>query len=140
MIQQTVVSGLVMGLLGVRSVVLAGPRERGRDRSARNLLLLLMVLLQNVHVFNCRSEYVSAFKVPLRRNYVLVFGVLAAQGIHILAMQVPFMQNLLRVEPISLQEWGSAAVAGAADPVDHGVFKAVRSRGSREAAVRQGKG
>ena len=47
-----------------------------------------MVLLQNVHVFNCRSESISALKVPLRRNVILVFGVLAAQGIHILSMHL----------------------------------------------------
>jgi hypothetical protein len=53
------------------------------EASARNCVLLLMVLLQNVHVFNCRSESTSAFRVPLHRNWILIFGVLAAQGIHI---------------------------------------------------------
>jgi magnesium-transporting ATPase (P-type) len=72
---------------------------------ARNIILLLMVLMQNVHVFNCRSEFASAFKVPLNRNFFLVFGVLAAQGIHILSMNIPFMQQLLRIEPITPFEW-----------------------------------
>jgi magnesium-transporting ATPase (P-type) len=64
-----------------------------------------MVFMQNFHAFNARSERVSAFKVPLKRNIVLVFGVLAAQGIHILSMQIPFMQNILRVEPVTFNEW-----------------------------------
>jgi magnesium-transporting ATPase (P-type) len=72
---------------------------------ARNLILLLMVFMQNFHAFNCRSERVSAFKVPLKRNIILVFGVLAAQGIHILSMQIPFMQKILRVEPVTFNEW-----------------------------------
>lgn len=36
---------------------------------------------------------------------ILVFGVLAAQGIHILSMWTPFMQKILRVEPITFNEW-----------------------------------
>ncbi|MDX5422360.1 MAG: cation transporting ATPase C-terminal domain-containing protein, partial [Hymenobacteraceae bacterium] len=33
-------------------------------------------------------------------------AVIAAQGVHLLSMHIPFMQNVLQVEPISLQEWG----------------------------------
>jgi len=66
---------------------------------------LLMVFLQNFHVFNSRSERVSAFKIPLKRNIILIIGVVAAQGIHILCMQIPFMQNILRIEPITFNEW-----------------------------------
>jgi hypothetical protein len=56
-------------------------------------------------VFNCRSERVSTFKVPLKNNIILVFGVLLAQGIHILSMQIPFMQKILGVEKISFDHW-----------------------------------
>lgn len=59
----------------------------------------------NVHALNCRSEFVSAFKIPISRNYILIFGILIAQGIHILSMHLPFMQQILRVEPITLIEW-----------------------------------
>jgi len=72
--------------------------------SARNQLLLLFVLLENVHVFNCRSERASTFSVPLRRNPLLVIGVPAALGIHVLAMHVPFMQRVLGVSPIALAD------------------------------------
>jgi P-type Ca2+ transporter type 2C len=139
MIQQTVVSGLVMGLLafGLWAWLMG---QGWQEEPARNLVLLLMVLLQNVHVFNCRSEYVSAFKVPLRRNTILVFGVLAAQGVHILSMRIPFMQDLLQVEPISLQQWGMLLLLALPILLVMEVFKAVRMRSSQEAALRQGEG
>jgi len=114
MIQQTMVSGLTIGLVafGVWSWLL----KSGLDEfAARNKILLLMVLFENLHVFNCRSENESAFRVPLRRNLVLVFGVLAAQGLHLLSMQVPFMQAVLRTSPVSLKEW--LIFLGAALPV-----------------------
>lgn len=72
---------------------------------ARDMTLLLMVFMQNFHTFNSRSETVSVFNIPLKRNVILVFGVLAAQGIHILAMHIPFLQKLLHIEPITLNEW-----------------------------------
>jgi len=114
MIQQTMVSGLTIGLVtfGAWSWLL----KSGLDEfAARNKILLLMVLFENLHVFNCRSETESAFRVPLRRNVVLVFGVLAAQGLHLLSMQVPFMQAVLRTSPVSLKEW--LIFLGAALPV-----------------------
>jgi magnesium-transporting ATPase (P-type) len=105
MIHQTVVSGAAMGLIVFGLWYYLNTFTQMDEIHARNIILLLMVFMQNFHVFNCRSERVSVFKVPLKRNIILVFGVLAAQGIHILSMQIPFMQDILRIEPISFNEW-----------------------------------
>jgi magnesium-transporting ATPase (P-type) len=110
MINQTIVSGVTMGFIVFGLWYYLHNFTQMEEAVARNLILLLMVFMQNFHAFNCRSERVSAFKVPLKRNFVLLFGVLAAQGIHILSMQIPFMQNILRVEPVSLNEWVSILV------------------------------
>ena len=72
---------------------------------ARSTILLLMVLIQNFHVLNCRSETTSFFNIPLKNNAWLFVGILGAQGIHLLAMYVPFMQNLLAINPIALVDW-----------------------------------
>lgn len=105
MIKQTVVSGLTMGGIVFGMWFWLNNYTNMNELHARNVILLLMVFMQNFHAFNCRSERTSAFKVPLKRNWILVFGVIAAQGIHILSMQIPFMQNILRVEPVTLNEW-----------------------------------
>jgi magnesium-transporting ATPase (P-type) len=105
MVQEVVIAGVTMGLIafGAWYWLLKG----GKDvAAARNIILLLMVLLENFHVFNCRSEHLSAFKVPLTNNFFLIFGVIIAQGIHILAMHIPFMQKVLRIAPVSKREWG----------------------------------
>jgi len=104
MIEQTVVAGVAMGLLAFANwyaLLDTGMSEF----DARDRLLLLFVLIQNFHVFNCRSEYESVFRVPLKRNYMLVFGVLAATGIHVLAMHIPVMQRILQIAPIRFDEW-----------------------------------
>jgi len=105
MISQTLISGLTMGMIAFGFWYFLIKVQMMDESYARNIILLLMVLLQNVHVFNCRSEFVSAFKVPISSNYILVLGVLVAQGIHILSMHLPFMQQIIRVEPITLFEW-----------------------------------
>ncbi len=105
MIKQTVVSGLTMGSIVFGMWFWLNNYTNMSEFHARNVILLLMVFMQNFHAFNCRSERVSAFKVPLKRNIILVFGVIAAQGIHILSMQIPFMQNILRLEPVTFDEW-----------------------------------
>jgi P-type Ca2+ transporter type 2C len=104
MIGQSLTSGIFVGIvcLGVWIYLLNSsyPIE-----SARNMVLLLLVLFQNFHVFNCRSERNSFFRVPIKRNYILVFGVIAAQGLHISTLYIPFMQRILGTSPVSLIEW-----------------------------------
>lgn len=72
---------------------------------ARNISLLLMVLFQNFHVLNCRSESKSLFKIPLANNRWLFIGIIGAQLIHIFAMYFPPMQELLNVQPVALEDW-----------------------------------
>lgn len=104
MIQETILSAIVIAAASfcVWYYLLSQGME---VYSARNITLLLMVLLENVHVFNCRSETVSAFKVKISKNYFLIISVIIAQSIHILCMQIPFMQKLLRIQPVTIKEW-----------------------------------
>ena len=104
MIRQTVTSGLTIGLIAFGSWVWLLSNGYSEFHS-RSLILMLMVFLENVHVFNCRSETASAFKVPLKRNWFIVGGVALAQGIHLLASHLPVMQDVLRTDVIKLQEW-----------------------------------
>lgn len=104
MIQEVIVTGATMALVtfGVWWWLIGNntPLE-----NARNLLLLLMVLFENFHVFNCRSERNSTFRIPLFNNVILIVGVLAAFSIHIISLYVPFLQNLLGTRPVSVTEF-----------------------------------
>lgn len=111
MVKESLLSGCTIGIAAFIAFHLL--LAQGTDLfMARNLLLLLMVLFENFHVFNCRSEYLSAFLVPLRNNYFLVLGVLVMQGMHILSLQVPVMQDLLGLAPVTPFQW-LVCVAGA---------------------------
>jgi hypothetical protein len=50
--------------------------------------------------------------VPIRNNYFLVFGVVVMQGLHIISLNIPLMQDLLSLAPVTLEQW-LVCVAGA---------------------------
>ncbi|RYD03028.1 hypothetical protein N752_21700 [Desulforamulus aquiferis] len=104
MIRQTLVSSVAIGIIsfGAWFWLLEGGWP---EAEARNMLFLLVVLFGNFHTLNCRSEYISVFKIPFSRNKVLMIGILVALSIHVAAMHIPIMQRVLRVAPISAESW-----------------------------------
>ncbi|MCO6178225.1 HAD-IC family P-type ATPase [Ciceribacter sp. RN22] len=81
--------------------------------AASNLLLLLFVLFENVQCINSRSERRSVFRQSHFSNPFLLLGVLGSQALHIGAMYVPGVNDLLEIAPISLEQWLLLLVATA---------------------------
>lgn len=104
MVKETAISGISMGIVAYAmwTALLAGGAS---EYSARNMVLLLMVLFENIHVFNCRSEYKTVFKIPFRNNIIVITGVIAAQALHIISMNIPIMQEVLDIEPVGFEQW-----------------------------------
>jgi magnesium-transporting ATPase (P-type) len=105
MLVQVVGSGMVMAAIVFAAWYDLTQVQGVSEASARNLVLLLFVLLQNVHVFNCRSERSSTFRMSLRSNLLVPLAVFTAQGMHLLSVHLPFMQTLLGLEPIAPIYW-----------------------------------
>lgn len=104
MIERVIVSALVIGVTAF--IVFQYLLSQGYDLdAARNGTLLLMVLFENIHVFNSRSETRSVFNHNPLRNHFLLFGTLAAQLIHIGAMYTPWISDVLRIQPVSIDYW-----------------------------------
>ena len=62
--------------------------------------MTLMVFIQNIHIFNCRSEHKSAFSVKFNSNeliYVAFFGSIILQ---LLVNEVPILQKILKTVSI----------------------------------------
>ncbi|GAB6042210.1 cation-translocating P-type ATPase [Endothiovibrio diazotrophicus] len=104
MIERTVITALTMG--GLAFAIFHYYLGLGMSvDEARNSALLLMVLFENVHVFNSRSETLSAFLHNPLRNPLLLFGTVAAQLIHIGAMYTPGLSGVLGAMPVTLEHW-----------------------------------
>ena len=103
MIERVVLAALVMA--GVTFATYRWVLASGAGVvTARNVVLLLMVLFENVFVFAVRSER-HGIRHQFTRNRFLVAGTLVAQGVHILAMQFGPTQRLLGVAPVSVTQW-----------------------------------
>jgi Ca2+-transporting ATPase len=109
MIERVVLSAVVIG--SVAFMVFQWQLVRGFSlEEARNGTLMLMVLFENIHVFNSRSETLSVFRHNPMRNPLLLFGTATAQLIHVGAMYTPWISDVLRIQPISPQHWAELLV------------------------------
>ncbi len=104
LVERVLLSAVVIG--GVTLTAYLWLLDRGwTTEQARNSVVLLMVLFENVHVLNSRSETRSVLTHNLLRNPLLIVGTLIAQLIQVLAMHLPVTQATLGLEPVSLGHW-----------------------------------
>ncbi len=104
MVERVLLSAVVMGVVGFLYYghTLAAGHEL---TEARNSLLLLMVLFENMQAFNSRSETLSVFTHDPLRNKILLVGTVMAQLVHIAAMYTPGLRDVLGLAPVSLSHW-----------------------------------
>ncbi|WP_309496252.1 HAD-IC family P-type ATPase [Sulfurovum sp.] len=104
MLRRIVVGGLYIGI--VSFVLFYILLQSGESvESARNIILLLMVLFENVHVFNARTEINYLHRIGYRSSTFLIVLVIFTQLLHISCMHIPFMQNVLSVQPVTFNTW-----------------------------------
>lgn len=104
MVRRIVQSTLVIG--GGGFAVFYWLLAQGYEVSAaRNLLLLLFVLFENVQTLACRSERRSIFHASFFRNPLLIAAICASQALHLAAMYAPWLQETLELAPVSMPEW-----------------------------------
>ncbi len=105
MILRTVVTASVMS--GVGFAAFSWMLEHGwEEAQARNALLLLMVLFENFHVGNCRSETRSILSLNPLKTPVLLLGTIGAFLVHVAAMHTPGLSGVLHIGPVAVSTWG----------------------------------
>ncbi len=130
MVERVILSALVIGI--VAFLVFQWLIESGySEAEARNGTLLLMVLFENIHVFNSRSETLSAFRHNPLRNPLLLFGTVIAQLVHIGAMYTPWLSDVLRIQPVSLQLWSTLLLMATTVLVVMEIHKAILKSSGR---------
>jgi len=102
MLERTLVAAVVMAVVGFGAFCWMIEVMGWEEKTARNALLMLIMLFEIVHIANCRSETKSAFKLSPLRNPILLFGTSIAFLLHIASLHLPLMQRFLQTEPINL--------------------------------------
>ncbi|MCD4728004.1 MAG: HAD-IC family P-type ATPase, partial [Pirellulales bacterium] len=107
MLERTFIAAVVVGTVGFGAFCWMVEVMGWPEKQARNALLLLVVLFQNIHIANCRSETKSIFRMSLLTSPILVCGVLIAFSVHMASMHLPLMQRFLHTEPVDLPTFAS---------------------------------
>jgi magnesium-transporting ATPase (P-type) len=136
MIERTLIAAVVMGVVAFLTFewFLPDDASEAEVAAARNALLLLMVLFENIHIGNCRSETKSALLFSPLRSPILLIGAIIAFSVHVLAMHTPLGHALLGTQSIAPKDWGLLfLLALTIFPVMelHKLSWAVRNRGER---------
>ena len=72
---------------------------------SRSVLVFLIILFQNMQVFNSRSENISLFQQSFSKNPFLFISITIATLIHIIASYIPSFDKFLKIDPLSWKEF-----------------------------------
>jgi len=93
-------SGLTIGILIFVIWYFLINKFRMETQLARGYIMALMVFVQNIHVFNCRSESESAFSIPIKSNKLIIGGICASVLLQIIVMESSVLSKLLQTSKI----------------------------------------
>ena len=102
--EEIIFSGLTIGVL-VFALWYYLVKVKAIDLTlARAYTMAFMVFIQNMHVFNCRSEKHSAVSVGIKSNPMVLVAVLISVTMQIVIMRVGFFAKVLKVTSIGIWE------------------------------------
>lgn len=107
MIKEIAISSIVMAAIEFIFYVYLLKIRKTEIIFARSYLLTLMVFMENIQIFNCRSERKSAFKVPGENNRFLIISIILTLCIQTLIVRVPELSNFFGLRTIEMIKIGA---------------------------------
>ncbi len=123
MLEQIALSGATIGLTAFAFYAVQIAAHMPHE-VAQGATMWLLVWCENAHCFNSRSERISAFRIPLGNNPLLVASVVATQVLQIAVLAVPEMRSLLSLDGLTIEYGLSLAVLGLGVIVVMEIYKA----------------
>ena len=105
MIEEILVSGLSIGLIVFFYWLYLIKFKEVDVNVARGYVMILMIIIQNLHAFNCRSEDKSISEINFFSNKVFLIGILGSIILGILVMEVDTLAVLLKTTSIPLKDF-----------------------------------
>jgi len=100
--QEIIFSGLIIGILVFIVWYFLINRVGMEVSVARGYIMALMVFIQNIHVFNCRSEKSSAFSIPIKSNKLIGIAFFSSILLQIIIMEVPVLATFLQTSSMPI--------------------------------------
>ena len=93
---------------------------------ARTYVMALMIIIQNIHAFNCRSERQSIFSIPVGSNLIFVFGVIGSILLGVAVLEIPVLSMFLKTQSIPLIQLEMLFLLGASIFVIMELYKLIK--------------
>jgi len=122
--------GLMMALIALGAFVFALYGFKQDLDQSRTVAFTVMVLVQLVHAFNCRSDRYSVFALGLGTNRALVWAVALSAGVQVAVLTVPAAARVFKAAPLPLEDWALMAAVGVLPLVIVELMKLVRAKGT----------
>ena len=84
MVQEIAISSITMALIEFFALIYLLKIKHYDLNLVRSYLLTLMVFMENIHIFNCRSEVKSIFKTSMLNNRFLMLSILITSIIQVM--------------------------------------------------------
>lgn len=107
MIKEIAISSIMMAAIEFIFYVYLLKIRKTEIVLTRSYLLTLMVFMENIQIFNCRSERKSAFKVPGENNRFLIISIILTLCVQILIVRVPELSNFFGLRTIEIIKIGA---------------------------------
>ena len=102
MFEEIIVSGITIGLLVFGLWYYLIKYAGINPAIARGYVVAFMIIIQNVHAFNCRSEKSSVFSIKMNSNYIFLWGVLGSVILGLLVLEFEPLSLILKTNSIPL--------------------------------------
>ena len=103
MVSQILLSGLTIGLVVFGLWIYLINYMKLDVAVARTYVMALMIIIQNIHAFNCKSEDKSIGEINIFSNKIFLFGIIGSVILGISVIQIKFFNSFLKTTglPIS---------------------------------------
>ncbi|MBH0190992.1 MAG: hypothetical protein HP492_04340 [Nitrospira sp.] len=99
---------------------------------ARTVAFTVLVIVQLVHAFNCRSERWSLFQVGVATNRPLLLAVILSFGIQAAVLTLPVAAPIFKVAPLPVEDWVLMGATGLLPFVVMEIVKVLRRSQGRQ--------
>jgi len=114
--------GIFIGISSIASFALA-VRYGGSTEAGRTSALITLVVSQLIHVFECKSETKSIFRINIFNNIKLILAVLVSVTALVASVALPPLQGVFETVPLTSQQLVSALGLSIAVPVISSIFR-----------------
>ncbi len=102
LVNEIIVSSLVMAIIEFVVYIYLIKVKNYNIELIRSILLTLMVFMENVHIFNCRSENISITKIPLKNNKFLISSIIITSLIQIIIVSYQSLSSFFKMATINI--------------------------------------